>query len=161
MSQHVATMSLALTIITPERRFHFPGLRLIVFPSPLGETGVLPGHATFISLSACGILRIYPEDAHPDDPPLCFAVGSGSLRFFDERLIMLVKRIRREDQLDIDATHAELDEWTKTFGTLDPVLDKENFDDCARAIRFCEAMLALDCELAQRNPNRPKSKFIR
>jgi len=147
-------MSLSLTIITPERRFHLPGLRQVVFHSPQGETGVLPGHVRFITLTSCGIIRAYQQDARETDPPLCFAVGNGSLRADEDQLVLLVKRLRREDEIDVDATQSELDELTTTLATLDPVLDLETFNDCTRAASFCEAILRLDREISMRNPDR-------
>ncbi|MFU8893893.1 MAG: hypothetical protein ACNA8L_09720 [Luteolibacter sp.] len=146
-------MSLALTIITPERRLHMPSLRQCVFQSPQGETGVLPGHVSFITLTSCGIVRAYDHDARDDAPPISFAVGNGSLRAFDDQLVLLVKRLRCEEEIDVDATQAELDDLTTTLGILDPVLDKETYDDCTRAAAFCEAILRLDRELSRRHPS--------
>jgi len=150
-------MSLALSIVTPERRFDLPTLRQVVFQSPQGETGVLPGHAPFITLTSCGIIRLYHQDARAEDPPLCFAVGNGSLRAGENRLVLLVKRLCHEDDIDVDAAQEDLDELNATLETLDPLLDLETFNDCSRAAAFCEAILALDREISRRQPNAPRA----
>lgn len=149
-------MPLVLTIITPERRFHLPNLQQLVFQSPQGETGILPGHATFITLTSCGIIRAYHQDARPEDPAICFAVGNGSLRADQDQLVLLVKRLCREDEIDVDATQADLDELTAKLAILDPILDLETFNDSTRAAAFCEAIFRLEREVAMRNPNRRK-----
>jgi len=146
-------MPMQLTIITPERRLTLPNLRQVVFQTPQGETGVLPGHAALVSLCACGIVRAFRVEADASDPPLCFVVGTGSVRAFDDHVVLLTKRMRREDELDAEVTQAELDEAITTLATLDPILDDEDHNDFTRIATFCEAMLALDRELSQRRPN--------
>jgi F0F1-type ATP synthase epsilon subunit len=146
-------MQMQLTLITPERRLTLLNLRQVVFQTPQGETGMLPGHAALVSLCACGIVRAFRHEADANDPPLCFVVGTGSVRAFDDHVVLLTKRMRCENELDAEETQAELDEVITTLTTLDPILDQEDYDDFTRDAAFCEAVLALDRELSQRHPN--------
>lgn len=147
-------MTLTLTILTPERKIRLPELRHVVFQSPQGETGILPEHAACITLTSCGIVRAYRANARDSDPPQCFAVGNGSLRLDNNCLVLLVKRLCHEDELDGEATIKELDALNTRLSTLDPILDFETFNDCTRAAAFCGACLQLDREMAMRNPGR-------
>ena len=151
-------MPLSLTIITPERKFDFPDLRLVVFPSPQGETGILPGHTPCITLTSCGIVRVHRSDLPESAQPVRFAVGNGSLRLEDDHLVLLVKRLCHQNDLDIKSVHRNLDALRTRLSTLDPVLDLEVFNDCTRASAFCEACLRLDRETAPRTPHRPHSE---
>jgi len=149
-------MQLQLTIITPERRLSLSNLRQIIFQSPQGETGVLPGHAALISLCACGIVRAFSRQADANDPPQCFVVGNGSVRAFNDHLVLLTKRLRGEDELDADDALEALDDATTTLGTLDPYLDREEYDEWLRDSDFYEAVLSLDREVLQRRVNLTK-----
>lgn len=147
-------MTLSLTLITPERQFHLAGLRQVVFQSPQGETGILPGHAACITLTTCGVLRAFRADARESAPPACFAVGNGSLRLTGDHLVMLVKRLCHQNELDADTAFRDLEALQRRMSTLDPVLDLETFNDCMRAAAFCEACIRLDREIAAAGADR-------
>jgi len=149
-------MQLQLTIITPERRLSLSNLRQVIFQSPQGETGVLPGHAALVSLCTCGIVRAFSNESDANDPPQCFVVGNGSVRAFDDHLVLLTKRLRCEDELETDDAHEALDEVTATLGTLDPYLDQEEYHEWLKDANFYEAVLSLDREVLQRRVNLTK-----
>lgn len=143
-------MELELTIITPERRLNLRGLRQVMFQTPQGEAGLLPGHAALVTLAECGILRAFPAGQHSDKPPTCFVIGSGVLRAIDDRMTILVQDLQTEAEIDAGTAQQELDHALSTLATLDPAFDAEDFIRWRRTEDFNVAALALAEEMAGR-----------
>jgi F0F1-type ATP synthase epsilon subunit len=140
-------MQLELTIITPERRLHLPALRQVCFQTPQGETGLLPGHASLITLAECGLVRAFPAGPDPNAPPQSLVTSSGIMRAHGDRLTLLIQHLETEEEIDAEAARTQLQEATAMFATLDPVLDAEDYTYWTRTADFNRAILALAGEM--------------
>ncbi len=146
-------MDLDLIILTPERKHHLPRLRQLVFQSPQGEAGVLPGHAPLLSLVDTGVVRAFAAGRDPNAHPLSFVVAQGSLRAIDDHIVLLTQRADRENELDIDMIRAELDHAEIRATSLDPIDEAEALEEAIQTTRYCEAVFALDREISTRHPD--------
>ena len=96
-------MPLELIIVTSDKRYHYERVTQVVLPTAQGQLSILPGHAPMISLVACGVLRVFP--AEPDKTssgPLLFALATGMVRVFNDRIILLMNEAFRRDEIDRD-----------------------------------------------------------
>ena len=146
-------MELELTIITPERKHQVPRLRQVVFPSPTGEIGILPGHAALLSIVDTGLVRAFAAGRDANAPPLSFIVANGSIRAIDNHLTLLTQRADREDELELDAIHAELGHAEHRVATLDPLYDADAREEAIHATNYCAAAIALEQEISTRHPD--------
>jgi len=144
-------MKLDLTIITPERRLQLDDLGQVLFQTPQGEVGLLPGHAALITRSECGIIRAFSMLGDPRRPPRCFVTNSGFLRAIDDHITLLIQHVRTEDEIDAEAAQAEIDEAHVMLTTLDPVLDEVDHTYWSRTIDFNMAVLRLAAEIDARH----------
>ena len=140
-------MQLELTIITPERRLHLPALRQVLFQTPQGEAGLLPGHAAIVTLAESGIVRAFPAGPDPNAAPHRLVTSSGVMRAIGDHLTLLIQHVETEAEIDAESAHAVLHEASAMFATLDPVLDAEDYLYWTRTAEFNRAILALADEL--------------
>lgn len=100
-------MSLELTIVTADKRFHFTRVSQVVVPTPLGQVGILPGHTPLVSLVTAGVLRITHADADPRSPlPSLFALDGGMARVSGDHIVLLLSEALPPGQIDRDKTLA-------------------------------------------------------
>ena len=94
-------MSLELTIVTAEKRFHFAWVTQVVIPTPLGQIGILPGHAPLVSIVTGGVLRIMHADPDTTSPkPSLLALDTGMARVTDDHIVLLVSQAITPDEID-------------------------------------------------------------
>ena len=88
-------MSLRLTIITPEKVIIDRDVDEVIAPGWLGEFGVLPGHARFITLLRIGelIYRSGPEEKH-------LALNWGFAEVNQARMTVLVETAEFDQGID-------------------------------------------------------------
>jgi F-type H+-transporting ATPase subunit epsilon len=128
-------MSLELTIITADKRFHFPGVTQVVIPTPQGQTGILPGHAPLVSLVVHGVLRIFPADpekASTSPPsPILFALATGLARIFNDHIVLLMNEACAHDEIDPDKAISRSHELALAQSSHAPLgrIDRQDLED--------------------------------
>ncbi len=91
-------MPLTVEIVTPEHVVYTEdGVRLVKAPGAMGELGILPHHAAFVTTLQPGELRIVKESG--DETVL--AVTSGFLEVRDDRVVILTDAAERAEEIDI------------------------------------------------------------
>lgn len=95
-------MPLRVDIVTPERVVYSEeGVRLVSVPGVVGELGVLPRHAAFMTTIEPGELRITKEDGEE----MAMAISGGFIEVRENRVVILADTAERAEE--IDATRAE------------------------------------------------------
>lgn len=136
-------MALELTIVTPDRKVRVGGLRMLVFQTPQGETGLLQGHAPLIGRVDCGVARAFPAGGDDPLPPRLFATSSGFVRASDDRVMLLLERMLEAAEIDVDATHAELSRVEFARGGIFAELEPDSDAALQEAEEFLLAALDL------------------
>lgn len=94
-------MTLELTIVTADKRFHYPRLSQAVIPTPMGQIGILPGHASLIGLVSAGVLHLHPADRNsPSGKSVLFALDSGMAWVNDDRVVLLLSDACPSQEID-------------------------------------------------------------
>jgi F-type H+-transporting ATPase subunit epsilon len=81
----------------------------------LGEFGVLPGHAPFLTSLKIGEL-CYKNDG----VVTCMALNWGYFEIRDDRIIVLVETAERSDEIDVERARAALGRAEEALKKLDP-----------------------------------------
>ena len=120
----MAAAKLRLIIVTPEKQVVDAAADEVQLPGELGYLGILPGHATLVTLLKIGILS-YRDGATAH----ALAIASGFAEVADDTVSVLADLA--EDRGEIDAGQAERDraqaeEALKTAGidTLESIRDR-------------------------------------
>lgn len=108
---------LNLSLYTPERAFleKLP-VRQVQVPSIRGEIGILPGHASMISLLSAGVLRYTLLDSGEERS---MAAAWGYLEVKGEEVIVLAETIQTKEALDRDKAIDELQDLEKSLAQID------------------------------------------
>ena len=108
---------LNLSLYTPERAFfeRLP-VRQVQAPSIRGEVGILPGHASMISLLSAGALRYTLLDSGEERS---MAAAWGYLEVKGEDVTVLAESIQTKEALDRDQAEEELRELEKSLSQID------------------------------------------
>jgi F-type H+-transporting ATPase subunit epsilon len=77
-------------IITPEKIVFEGEADMVVAPGGLGDFGVLPGHAPFISTLKAGVIEV----TRAGEPPLKIAVDSGIAEVTPEKCVILTQEAK-------------------------------------------------------------------
>lgn len=131
-------MELALEILIPGRTLRFSGLRCVVFQSPEGEVGVMPGHVPMIVLVESGILR-----AESRDEVKRFAAGTGVARISADLVSLLVHDLAEEHEIDAAEARASLEADRRALEAEEATGLNMRREELLREIRFSEAKLTL------------------
>lgn len=131
-------MNLALEILIPGKTLRLSGLRCVVFQSPDGEVGVMPGHVPMIVLVECGILR-----AESSEGVKRFAAGTGVARVTADKVSLLVHDLAAEDEIDAEEVRGTLEADQRALQAEEAGGMDMRREELLREIRFAEAKLEL------------------
>lgn len=131
-------MSLTLEILIPGATRRLSGLSCVVFQSPEGEVGVMPGHVPMIVLVESGILR-----AESREGVKRFAAGTGVARVTAETVSLLVHDLAAEDEVDAEAVREALEADRRALQAEEAGGLDARREELLREIRFAEAVLGL------------------
>jgi F-type H+-transporting ATPase subunit epsilon len=98
------TDTLRVDVVTPENLAFSEEVGMVEVPGELGDFGVLPGHAPFISLIRPGMIRI-----HTEGEPKQFFVTSGVAEVTPEYCTILAEAIHDRDELTLDEAKKQLE----------------------------------------------------
>ncbi len=115
----------AFKLIAPTRVLFEGQASLVIAVTTEGEEGILAGHAPFVGALKPGVLRADVSD-DSGSRRLELATDDGFIQALPDRVTVLVERALSIEEIDIEATRAEL------AGAADP-----------NAIAFAEAKLRL------------------
>ncbi len=115
----------AFKLIAPTRVLFEGQASLVIAVTTEGEEGILAGHAPFVGALKPGVLRAEVSD-DSGSRRLELATDDGFIQALPDRVTVLVERALSIEEIDIEATRAEL------AGAVDP-----------DAIAFAEAKLRL------------------
>jgi len=76
-----------LEIVTPKGSIYDGDARQVTLPGSEGEFGVLPEHATLVSILSTGIITIELADGHTTD----VAINSGYVKVDESKVICIVE----------------------------------------------------------------------
>lgn len=131
-------MELTLEILIPGKTLRFSGLASVVFQSPEGEVGVMPGHVPMIVLVESGILR-----AESRDGVKRFAAGTGVARVTAETVSLLVHDLAEEDEIDAEEVREAMEADQRALQAEEAAGIHPHREELLKEIRFAEAKLKL------------------
>jgi len=106
---------LKLELVTPYKKFLSEEVDEITATGSLGEFGVLPGHAPFLSSLKIGEFS-YKQDGVVHN----MAVNWGFLEVEDDRATVLVQTAERADEIDLERAKAALGRAEEMLKKLSP-----------------------------------------
>ena len=122
--------TIKLDLVTPEKLIVSDDFDMVTATSVLGEFGVLPGHAPFLTLLKPGIVV-----ARRGSDELVFATQSGIAEVEPDRVIILTEKAAAVKDIDIDETEKDLTEaeeetkaWTESTDSPDYKIMQERLD---------------------------------
>jgi F-type H+-transporting ATPase subunit epsilon len=89
-------MKLKLLVVTPEKKVVDAEAESVQLPGELGDLGILPGHASLVTLLKTGVLS-YREGGSDE----AFAVSSGFAEVTGDRVSVLADLAEGRGQIDI------------------------------------------------------------
>lgn len=125
-----------LQLVTPERLVVDVGIDEIYAPGVLGEFGILPGHATF--LTALGVGEIRYRAAGRDHR---VAVSGGFAEVLDDRVTILADAAEPSDEIDVE--RARRAQQSSAQGLTKAEAGSPDHADLDAAVRRAENRLAV------------------
>jgi len=104
-----------LEIVTPQSRVVDTYVDEVTASGAMGEFGVLPGHAPFLTSLEIGEL-CYKNDGVES----CMALNWGYFEIKDDRIIVLVETAERSEDIDVERAITARDNAEATLKKLDP-----------------------------------------
>ena len=121
---------LQLIVVTPETTVVDEPVSALRFPLFDGQAGVLPGRAPLVGRLGCGELNLSAASGTRS-----YFVDGGFVQINGKTVTLLTARCLTCEDIDADATRAELDEATKRPAANDADIDARFRDqDRARAM---------------------------
>lgn len=93
--------SFRLDIVTPERKFFSEDVEMLVFKSPDGEVGILPGHTPMVCAVGVGPARIKQDGQWRGA-----VLTEGFMEILPDRVIVLVDTAEWPEEIDINRARA-------------------------------------------------------
>jgi len=122
--------TIKLDLVTPEKLIVSGDFDMVSATSVLGEFGVLPGHAPFLTLLKPGIVV-----ARRGSEEQVYATRSGIAEVEPDHVIILTEKAASVKDIDIDETERDLAEveekykaWTESTDSSDYRIMQENLD---------------------------------
>jgi F-type H+-transporting ATPase subunit epsilon len=116
----MASGSIELILVTPERQVLRENVVEVVLPGAAGELGVLPGHAPLITELGIGELSYRRADATPSAG---IAVIQGFAEVLGDRVTVLAETAERAAEIDLARAEAAKARAEKHLATPDPNMD--------------------------------------
>ncbi len=85
-----------LTIVTAEELIYSDDVDMVVAPGALGELGILPHHASFMTMIDPGELRVKKGEEE-----LSLAISGGFLEVHKDKMIILADTAERAEDIDM------------------------------------------------------------
>jgi F-type H+-transporting ATPase subunit epsilon len=137
-------MALTLEIVMPGWREEILHVKTVVFQTPEGEVGILPGHLPMISLVDIGVLSVTTADQQRR-----FVTGQGLAQITGNHVRLLLQDLIAENDIDEEAALRSLDAASKAVSLPDYAGFTAGREERMKEVRFAEAQLSL---LGSRHP---------
>lgn len=137
-------MALKLEIVMPGERVEIPHVKMMVFQTPDGEVGILPGHLAMICLVDIGLLS-----ATTSNQQHRFVTGQGLAQITGNQVRLLLQDLIAENDIDEEAALRSLDAASKAVSFPDYAGMAAGREEWMREVRYAEAQLSL---LGSRRP---------
>jgi len=98
-----STDKLTFQVITPDRKAFAAEVAGVVLPGVVGQFGVLPGHAPFLSILKIGVMRI-TLDPHGGTEVMTVAGGFADVR--GNEVVVLTQSAERAEEIDVARAEA-------------------------------------------------------
>ena len=105
-----------INIITPKRTAFTSKADKIFGPGHYGEFGLLPDHASFVTLNKPGVITV-----HLGADEIKMLVGKGFAEASDDEISYLVEICEKVEDIDKKAAQEALDKAQKSIDGLDPL----------------------------------------
>jgi F-type H+-transporting ATPase subunit epsilon len=116
----MASGSIELILVTPERQVLHENVAEVTLPGAAGELGVLPGHAPLITELGIGEMSYRPVDAKPSAG---IAVVQGFAEVLGDRVTVLAETAERAAEIDLARAEAAKGRAEKHLANPDPNMD--------------------------------------
>lgn len=127
--------TLQFELVTPERLAVSEAVAMVEVPGEMGDFGVLPGHAPFLSMIRPGVIAVHRE---AESTPVRYFVPSGYAEVNPDGCIVLAEQIRDLAELTRDLAESELAVARKT---LEMAEDRPDIKQAEKAVARAEALL--------------------
>lgn len=97
--------TLTFELVTPERLAYSAAVEMVEVPGEMGDFGVLPGHAPFMSMIRPGVVTVY-ESA---ESVKRFFVPAGYAEVNPEGCVVLAEHLRDVAEIDLATASQELE----------------------------------------------------
>ena len=108
-------MSLQVDIVTPTQTAFSGQASEVQAPGFVGEFGVMPDHALFLSVVRAGVVTIY-QDGETER----FVVGPGFVEAGPDRITLLTEVCEPAEGVDVEGAKALLESAEKALASADP-----------------------------------------
>ncbi len=115
----MAERTIHVNIVSAERELFSDDVGMVCAPALLGEVGILPGHAAFVSILGPGEVRV----EWPDKRQQAFYVSSGLLEVQPDLVTVLSDSASRAEDLDEAAVLRAKEEAELAFRERDAKVD--------------------------------------
>lgn len=115
------------TLVTPERELFSDDVDYLSAPGALGEFGILPGHAPFITLLKAGITYVEKEGETKR-----FALISGFCEVLSDNVIILADEAYTEGEVNKEQSRKEWEEAGNELSKLKP--DDPKYDEIRKKL---------------------------
>ena len=129
-------MAIHLDIVTPERQVFSGSATEVRVPGWEGEFGVLPDHASFLSLAKAGVLSVIDPAGETR-----YVIGRGFAEAGPTRVVVLTEVCESADQVDKSAAGMSKAEAERELESLDPLSDA--YAQCLARIELAAARLSI------------------
>lgn len=93
--------TIQLEIVTPERKVYSDNVNMVIVKGELGELGILPKHAPFVTP-----LQISPIRIKKDGDEFKIAISGGFIEVNPEKIVLLAETAELPEEIDIDRAMA-------------------------------------------------------
>ncbi len=127
--EETTTIGLKCEIVTPEGLIYDGRADIVVVPGEMGELGILPRHASLVSRTVVGEVRVN-ESGNGWKP---IAVGSGYVKMQFDRLLLLVNTAENAVDIDVARAQAALERAEQYLARADePEVDRHRAEQSRR-----------------------------
>lgn len=123
--------TIQVDIVTPEKVIYSEAADMVTAPGTLGEFGVLPGHAAFVTT-----LEVGEAVVKKGNTEYRMALSGGFAEVADDKCIILADTAEEAQDIDVARAEAAKEKATDRLRTLGP--DDSQYQEAAAALRRAE-----------------------
>lgn len=129
------TDTLQFELVTPEKLAVSEAVTMVEVPGEMGDFGVLPGHAPFLSMIRPGVIRVHKGDGEA----MRYFVPSGYAEVNPEGCIVLAEQVRNLKDITHEQAQEELNAAKEQLSIATESHEKEQAE---KAVTVAETLVA-------------------